>query len=369
MKSPTYVPILRWKKAEKDALEALDPNIRNQIAPLFEFIMPPPIRDKKEFKKVVKESKTVFTDRLSKTIEDINKCSPGGTVYVDVHLVDWDLRVSTLKYILDSANECNAIIIPVTHILPVLGTETDKKVRMTAIDYAKSGAAGLCIRIDRISLDEATLVSDINDFVRGNGLAFENTDLLIDLGVIDEDDEALMIAEKLAALPNLQEWRNVIVTGGAFPKDLSKFEKHSYHKLPRYDWKLWKDLYAARTLDRIPVYSDYTIQHPIFYGNVLTTNVSASIRYTNDTQWEVMRGEGLNNETGAGHRQYIAHAQTLVRRGFYKGKDCCFGDLYIYERSGPENENTGTPTTWLKAGINHHLTMVVKQSAKSPEGK
>lgn len=369
MKPQTYVPILRWKKAEKDALAALNPKIRKQITPLFEFIMPSPVRDKNEFKKIVIDSRTVFTNRLPSTIVDINKCSPDGSVFIDVHLVDWDMRVSTLKHILDSVKECNAIIVPVTHILPVNSTEADKQVRTTAVNYANKNAAGLCIRIDRISLVDDNLAAAINEFVESNNLKIENTDLLIDLGVIDADDEAATIADKLFKLPNLQQWRSFIVTGGAFPKDLSNFEKHSHQELPRYDWKLWNDLSALQTLPRIPTYSDYTIQHPIHYGNVPSTNVSASIRYTNDSQWDVMRGEGLNNDKGAGHKQYIAHAQTLVKRSFFKGKDCCFGDLYTYERAQPENKNTGNPTTWLKAGINHHLTMVVQQSAKNPEDK
>lgn len=366
---PIYVPILRWKKAEKDALEKLELNIRKQVTPLFEFIMPSPVRDKNEFKKIVVDSRTVFTNRLPNTIKDINKCSPDGSVFVDVHLVDWDMRVSTLKYILDSAKECKATLVPVTHILPVNSTEADKQVRATAVEYANKSAAGLCIRIDRISLDDTDLESSINEFVENNGLKVESTDLLIDLGVIDVDDEASDIAEKFSKLPHLQKWRSFIVTGGAFPRDLSNFEKHSHQELPRYDWKLWSDLSKTQSLSRVPTYSDYTIQHPIHYGNVPSTNVSASIRYTNDSQWDVMRGEGLNNDEGAGHKQYIAHAQTLVKRDFFKGKECCFGDLYTYERAQPENKNTGNPTTWLKAGINHHLTMVVQQSAKSPEDK
>jgi len=369
MKPRTYVPILRWKKAERDALATLEPKIRKQITPLFEFIMPSPLRDKNEFKRIAVDSRTLFTNRLPKTIGDINKCSLDGSVFVDVHLVDWDMRVSTLEYILNSAKTCRAVIVPVVHIFPVNSTEADKQLRATAVSYANKNVAGLCIRIDRISLDDNNLASDINDFVKTNNLKLENTDLLIDLGVINADDEAATIAGKLSKLPNLEQWRSFIVTGGAFPRDLSNFEKHTHPELPRYDWKLWNDLSTLGTLVRIPTYSDYTIQHPIHFGNVTSTNVSASIRYTNDTQWDVLRGEGLNNDKGAGHQQYIAHAQTLIKRNFFKGKDCCFGDLYIHERAQPGNTKTGNPQTWLKAGINHHLTMVVQQNAKNPEDK
>ena len=91
-------------------------------------------------------------------------------------------------------------------------------------------------------------------------------------------------------------------------------------------------------------------------------NVSASIRYTTDDHWLVMRGEGLLNEDGDGHAQYPANAQLLMQRPEFRGSDFSFGDNYIYER--PKNrDKPGTPRSWVTAGVNHHLTFVVRQIA------
>lgn len=360
-----YVPILRWKKAERDALAEIAPTIRERIIPLFELIMPAPKTEKGDYKKVLADSKTVLSAKLTKTIDEINKCCPQGSAYIDVHLIDGDVRAQTLKQILDSASNANPTLIPVTHIIPVLSTEADTSTRNIAVKYARSTGDGLCIRIDRFNLGDLDLANIIENFVGDNGLKVEDTDLLIDLGVIGADDKADAVAVQLSSLPHLDKWRSFIVSGGAFPKDLSEFEKHSNPKILRLDWRLWSALNTQVVLKRKPTYSDYTIQHPIYYGHVEgVINTSASIRYTDVDLWEVFRGEGLQNKNGAGHKQYPALAKLLVAQDYFKGTDYSFGDSYISDRAKDDNKNMGNPTTWLKAGINHHITLVVQERAK-----
>lgn len=362
-----YVPILRWKQAERDGLSKIAPNVRERITPLFEFILPAPKRDKNDFNVVLADSKAVLLSKLDKVVTDINKCCFQGSALIDVHLLDGEIRAHTLKRILDSSSNANPTLIPVTHIIPVLSTEADIETRKVAVDYARKSGNGICIRIDRFNIEDADLGQVIMDFVNGNGLSAASTDLLIDLGVVSGQDSADALAAKLAKLPYLNEWRTFIVSGGAFPKDLSELEKHSHAQLPRHEWGLWKALSTQPALPRKPVFSDYTIQHPIYYGHVDgIMNTSASIRYTDLDYWEVDRGEGVRNEKGAGYNQYPALAQILVSQNFYKGSDYSFGDNYISERAQMNNKSTGNATTWLKAGINHHLTLVAQERAKLP---
>ena len=89
-------------------------------------------------------------------------------------------------------------------------------------------------------------------------------------------------------------------------------------------------------------------------------NPSASIRYTSDEHWVVMRGEGLRNKGGTGHVQYPANAELLTLRPEYCGQYFSFGDNYIYEISLNKGK-TGNPRTWVTAGVNHHLTFAVRQ--------
>jgi hypothetical protein len=360
-----YVPILRWKQAERDALAKIAPTIRKRVTPLFELIMPAPRTDKDDYKKVLADSKAVLSERLPKVIDEINKCCFQGSAYIDVHLIDGDVRAQTLKQILDSESNSNPTLIPVTHIIPVVSTEADTSTRNIAVEYARTTGNGICIRVDRFNLGDPDLANIIENFVVDNGLKIENSDLLIDLGIIGTGDKADLVAVQLSSLPHLERWRSFIVSGGAFPKDLSEFKKHSNPQILRLDWSLWSALNTQAVLKRKPTYSDYTIQHPIYYGHIEgVINTSASIRYADVDLWEVFRGEGLQNKDGARHKQYPALAKLLVGQNYFRGADYSFGDSYIADRAKPGNENTGNPMTWLKAGINHHITLVVQERAK-----
>jgi hypothetical protein len=72
---------------------------------------------------------------------------------------------------------------------------------------------------------------------------------------------------------------------------------------------------------------------------------------------------------------YLANANLLSKKDkrFY-GKDFSYGDNYINEKGihydryikDPNIKGTGSTETWLMAGINHHLTLVVNQIANLP---
>jgi hypothetical protein len=74
-----------------------------------------------------------------------------------------------------------------------------------------------------------------------------------------------------------------------------------------------------------------------------------------------MRGEGLRNPGGAGHAQYPANAELLCGRKEFCGPQFSTGDEYIYKIGSHREDGPGTPETWLRAGINHHLTFAARQ--------
>lgn len=359
----SYIPILRWRPAEITALGKLFPQDKEKITPLIEFVMPAPSIDRKS-RKTTKTPKEKFSQALSNVTENLLKSCGYNPAFVDVHMLDSDIRASSLNQILSSSNELRLISIPVTYIIPVTSTKADMETRTVAINYAKSSGHGLCIRIDKSHLSEKDLSSQITNFVELNKLDIKNTDLLIDLRVIDQTINTGNIVSQLEQLPDLQNWRSFIVSGGVFPKDLTNFASGEVHSLDRLDWKLWNDIRKTH-LPRIPLFSDYTIQHP-FYERVDAIG-SASIRYTSDNKWWIFRGKipGLINrktkEKGPGREQYIGHAQTLVKRNFYKKEKYSFGDAEIARIAAPGNKKPGSPTTWLTIGINHHITLAARQ--------
>jgi Beta protein len=362
MKNPikSYVPIIRWRPAETRALKHLFSKDRTNITPLFEFILPPPKIDKTDYKKILEDSKTKFLRNLPEITSGIIEHWGKEPFFVDVHLLDGDIRANAFESILTTANQSDLFSIPVTYIIPTISTDADIETRKIATKFAKSNDRGLCIRIDDSHLNNET-AKKIKEFIKDEGLDHDKIDLLVDLKIVDKQMTSQNVASKLSLIPDIDKWRSVILTGGSFPRDLSDYGKHEHHKIDRYDWKIWKDIFENKSIPRKPLFSDYTIQHPIYYGHLVGVNTSASIRYTNEETWEVLRGEGLRNKKGAGYKQYPAQAKLLTEQDFFKGKDFSFGDGYIYGKADGDAKTTGSPQTWLTAGINHHITMVINQ--------
>lgn len=370
----SYVPILRWRPAEMTGLEKLFPSDREKVTPLVEFIMPAPTTDAKDRRKITENSRDKFLRRLPDVAKNLLKFCGRNPVLIDVHLLDGDIRASSFKQILESSNSLDVFSVPVIYVIPVTSTSADMDTRSVAVNYAKSSGHGLCLRIDLTHLQEENLSSHITDFIKANELNIKNTDLLVDLQIIKDGTTAETVVNQLARLPNLAKWRSFIVSGGAFPKDLTELEVFGTHPLPRLDWKLWGELRNSKKLTRTPTYSDYTIQHPVFYGYIPGASVSASIRYTDDKQWQIFRGQALgyiNKKTGQkgpGHKQYLGHARTLIGQSFYKGEAYSFGDAEIKKMADASNQKTGNPQKWLSIGINHHLTLAARQTANPAEG-
>ena len=363
-----YVPILRCRSAEMKALEMLFSQDRENVTPLIEFVMPAPSIDEQGNEIIItKTPKEKFSEALPNVAKGLLKSCGQNPTFIDVHLLDGDIRASSLDQILSSSSGLNLFSIPVIYIVPVTSTSADMATRAVAINYAKSSGHGLCIRIDKSHFEEVGLSSHIIDFVGANKIDIENTDLLVDLRVITQDTRATDIAKQLVQLPDLQQWRSFIVSSGVFPKDLTNFAAGDVHPLDRLDWKLWNALRQDIQLPRMPFFSDYTIQCPDYER--INAIGSVSIRYTDDEKWWIFRGKkpGLINpktkEKGPGREQYIDHARTLKNRTFCKKEDYSFGDAEIARIAAPSNKSPGNPTTWLTIGINHHLTLAARQVA------
>ncbi|PIQ33209.1 MAG: hypothetical protein COZ49_01295 [Candidatus Yonathbacteria bacterium CG_4_10_14_3_um_filter_47_65] len=364
-----YVPILRWRPAEMLAFERLSPEGRELLTPFIEFIMPPPKTDKDDRRKIVEDEKSKFLRQLPDVGKRLLKYCGRSTVFLDVHLLDGDIRASSFENILSAATEVDLFSIPVVHIIPVVGTDADMATRKVAVKYAKIDGRGMCIRIDNSHFKDENLTTHIDAFVNDSGLDIKNVDIVVDLQTVAETVTAASVVEKISRLPQIKVCRSFILTGGSFPRDLSELEVFNVHALPRTDWKLWQGVFQSDKLTRKPLFSDYTIQHPIFYGYIPGASVSASIRYTDEEQWQVFRGRALNyldKKNGgkriSGYDQYIAHAKELVKQPYYKQAGYSYGDSEI-NRIASQDEKTGNPQMWLNIGINHHLTLVARQLA------
>jgi hypothetical protein len=246
-------------------------------------------------------------------------------------------------------------------VIPVTGLDRDRHYQSAVASIYSDDRYGICTRLYRDELRRPSFKDDLLNLLSGLGIGPGQADLIIDLQLVDDSSPAPAFGYICDQIPYLPLWRTFTIVSGTFPPDLHELEKNRQHEIPRTDWQTWySELVSLPPLPRLPTYGDYTIQHPHFSEPVKNANVSASIRYTSDNHWVIMRGEGLRNEGGPGYKQYQANAQLLCERPEFCGAGFSEGDRYIEELSMGIG-GMGNPEMLLWAGINHHITFVVNQ--------
>ena len=150
-------------------------------------------------------------------------------------------------------------------------------------------------------------------------------------------------------------------------------EEPSY--LPRIDWLYWEENKSQKDIKRIPIFSDYTVRHPVHYESLQFFSPSTTLKYTTKKDWMIIKGQRTKFEL------YLANASLLVGREEFKnstngqGASFSFGDDYIVKKAkhytkymkelnkGNDIKGTGTSPTWIRALISHHIALVMHQLA------
>jgi hypothetical protein len=212
-----------------------------------------------------------------------------------------------------------------------------------------------------MDIQKSSFVRDIDKLLSMLRHEPNNIDLIIDLKLVDyRIPEYVQLSRQI---PYIVDWRSLTLLGGSFPLDLSHLKANDTYKIPRLEWLKWQNEVekASDQLERVPIFGDYTIQHPIYREPVQFPRVSASIRYTTSDQWVIFRGEWIGKKDGSGAAQYPAWAQLLVARPeLYSGEKFSFGDEYIMRKS-LDGTKSGGAREWLIVGINHHIVYTVCQ--------
>lgn len=245
-------------------------------------------------------------------------------------------------------------------VIPVTGLDRTKRHQSAVANIARRISAGSVLRICPSDLQNLSLGKNLDNLLKLLSLAPEQIDLVADYQVVSEFNMPYTVL--CDRVPYLSRWRTFTVIGGAFSENLTKYDKNGEYERPREDWLSWQSQVSASNLRRLPTYGDYTIQYGVFKPPPERANVSASIRYTAPQYWVIMRGEWLGNPDGPGYAQYAARAKLLYQKKEFSGKEFSYGDTYI-DRLRNRLDGTGSAETLLRAGINHHITLVVNQIA------
>ena len=338
-----YVPVMRIKAAERKALRTLDAALRSRTSPLLE--CPPRVLHGCD-------TRAKLERRLDHVVDDIAGWSRR-SVFIDFSMLQ-SAAADALDVMARRAAAAGIRAVPVVSLKIGVGTAYARCVR-TLLD--RSGAT-ICLRVSPEELKLSSIGEMVDQRLKSYGAAPAFTDLVIDRGLVNSGTTTY---EEFAHLiPSVDEWRTLTVLAGSFPPDLSGLAPGNTYRLPRFEWRQWRALDSWSK--RRPAFGDYTIQFAQIRESVPSPNPSASIRYTTEDDYFVLRGEGILNRRGPGRAQWNAWAALLVERPEYFGATFSEGDRYIAERAIDESR-FGTPQTWLRAGFSHHLTATALQVA------
>jgi len=313
-----YVPILRWKAGEKRALRALPPKDKARMTPLIEWSRPGDVAPEEDREKPTPEPRALAQDVLK---------------HWGPRPFFWDPRwfcvgnlggdPLTLGRYAVELRDGGLRPIPVLRLNDVVEPDLPDRLAQFLVAMALSPGA-------------VHLIADFEMYYR-----------------------QVDVAELCARLPDVVRYLTFTVAAGSFPVDLREFKGPQVFYLPREEWLRWREQIEEQ-LARRPTFGDYVTIHPVLTSAKRGLNPSATIRYTTEEHWLVMKGEGLHNEDGPGYEQYASNAALLMKRRDYRGPEFSAGDRYIEDvailSSGP-----GSPTTWVQAGVNHHITFVLRQ--------
>lgn len=354
-----YVPILKAKEGEFKALQDSFPATKDSMTPLLEIVGIPWDYAEEQDAKTIDE----HLSKISKKILDA--WGTDRKIFVDSNIIDGIsvMLDGTTHHLVFLFNEFrrNAL-----NTIPVTGLERHADYKRAVQAIHGTDKKGICLRIKNEDLPKADLKALIDADLAYYNVSPAEVDLIIDLDTITGTATDLLVLTISNVInntfPYLQDWRTFTLASSAFPPDLSDIRASTIDTIDRLDWQLWRAL-LNNPLKRIPAFGDYSIAHPeVNELDPRMITMSASIRYTADDYWLIVRGRSTKQH---GYIQYHALSLTLIARPEYCGSAYSWGDDYI-DKCAAQTVGTGNPTTWRRVANNHHFQKVITQLSNLP---
>ena len=350
-----YVPCLRWKLGEYQALLRSSPKVLDSIVPLIEV---PEIGF--DFK--TREATKSIDKHLSAFAKQVVDKWGRRNCLVDMRLIDPLERMADGRhpatFVFDDLRSKGALA------TPTVGLTRDSRLESAIKQIVASDGRGLCLRVSIEEVARRDVASSVDHVLARIGAAVAQCDFILDMAApnFEPIDGLTGLLEALVAeLPHLNDWRSFGLIATSFPSSMTEVEQ-GLSEVPRNEWRLYKSVaeqFARRGL-RVPSFGDYAINHPkVPELDMRLVKPYASLRYTIADSWLIARGQNVRDY---GYGQYKGLCRQVVESGFYAGPAFSLGDEYI-NRCAQGMASTGNLTTWRRVGTNHHLEKVVQDVA------
>ncbi|WP_230772047.1 beta family protein [Sphingomonas sp. Leaf4] len=352
-----YVPLLRWRQGEYEALFRLAPPQKDAILPLIEILKPDYDFELRKPKRDLDEHLKLFGKRLGAKWK--SRPALVDTGRLDSAQLMADGR-HPLTFIFDQARAAGAPLIPVTG----LGRDTAYQAAVSTIGMKDGrGAALRCSLADALDPDFDKHIQTLLENIK---IHWTMLDIIIDLETPAFDPMPQLINIIVAALTGATIFnfcRSVTLLSTSFPDTLSNMA-NPIQRFVRHEWVLFKGVIAALPSGaRRPIFGDYGIAAISFAeGDMRFMRGSPNVRYTTDDAWIIARAKGAKRGSNL---PYPALCGLVTSSGSYLGAHFSAGSAYIADcQTGAATR--GNPTTWKWVATNHHITKVLDDLSRLP---
>lgn len=350
MNRPLYVPFIKGKENDVIAVGKLSRQVRERIKPLVE-AMP------------VDPKSPNIDEHVHKLCRYVRRHAPLGSLYVDFFGLMPDAVVS---------DGTNATLFGYQllkglgrHVTPVYGLERNDELWTPLGLVAEGFGLGFAFRLRKDDIAEEVIDETWSAVLERSaqlGLDEDDIDIVIDLGSLSDiqfDDARESVVSFLAGNPRAKFYRNIVVAGSSALRTVGEIEKEDVAEVRRAELYLWSDLWNDLPDEIRPVYGDYGVVHPDFSDVGPNKNINAKIRYTAGDRILYFRGHGLHVPV-KDFEQYRGLAKKVLSDPRAKDVGFSFGDKYM-NSCAKGYSSPGTPSTWIRADMNHHMTYVSQQ--------
>ncbi|MEX3691907.1 hypothetical protein AB3X91_09195 [Paraburkholderia sp. BR14263] len=342
-----YMPVLKWKRGERDALRFLVDGQWHGITPMLEL---QPIG-------VAPDTPTLrgaLPAYVSEIETQVKKCIPvEQAVCIDTGYAssDYAKQISLLLAI------CGALARALEHqIVPVIRSAwLESLAALTPAQVsllAEYNEVVLRLRTDEVGASQVQSSVDMLARV----VKKRRIHLVIDqFSLLDRQATACVSAVK----PYLDAalgagCASITLAGGSFPLNLTG-KKLGFTDLPRVEWLIWLEIQKVPAYKALR-YADYTVTNPAPLpedADLKSVNPSIAIRYAADDFWRLYKGRQFK---GAPRGELRNLCKLLTSDTVYTNPFFSYGDAKYHKDANGSDKN-GLPWTWRRDATNHHMIL------------
>lgn len=326
-----YMPIVRTKAGEADALGNLSPAAKDRVFPVIRMTNSVPVTFQK---KMVGQ-----LGGMRIALDGTNSLDNTG-----------NLNAFTALF--------NGLGNGGLPVIPVIPFGADPAYTAAATGLLGAFAPGLVLQCSLAELPDAQ-----NWATEMHGWNLDEVDLLIDVGGVAEHNPmqyANYVAHTINQVNMAQHpWRSVALHLWSAPRDHGPLN-YGRNTIERKDWLIWQQVQPNVPFDLD--FSDSGHVHPSLeeVPGYAMANATVSVRYAIDDAWIIHKGVATTGPNGIDMAtQYRGHAQALVADQHFGQVPGCWGDQRIAAyATAPAGGKLGGRPQWAAILMNRHLSLV-----------